>query len=97
VQAILAARIDRLAPEDKRILQTAAVVGKDVPLVLLQTISDEREGPLRTALARMQRAEFLYETQLFPELEYAFRQALTHEVAYRSLLQERRRELHIAL
>jgi class 3 adenylate cyclase/tetratricopeptide (TPR) repeat protein len=96
-QAILAARIDRLAPEDKRRLQAAAVVGKDVLFVLLQAISDESEDDLRAGIARLQAAEYLYETRLFPELEYTFKHALTHEVAYASLLHERRRALHARL
>jgi class 3 adenylate cyclase/tetratricopeptide (TPR) repeat protein len=94
VQAILAARIDRLAPEDKRLLQTASVVGKDVPVTLLRAIAELPDGALREGLARLQVAEFLYETRLFPDLEYTFKHALTHEVAYGSLLQERRRALH---
>jgi class 3 adenylate cyclase/tetratricopeptide (TPR) repeat protein len=94
VQAVLAARIDRLAPEDKRLLQAAAVIGKDVPFVLLQAIAELREDPLRQGLARLQAAEFLYETNLFPELEYTFKHALTHEVAYGGQLQDRRRALH---
>jgi class 3 adenylate cyclase/predicted ATPase len=94
VQALLAARIDRLAPEDKRLLQAAAVIGKDVPYLLLQAIADLPEDALRESLARLQAAEFLYETRLFPELEYTFKHALTHEVAYGSLLGERRRPLH---
>ncbi len=94
VQAILAARIDRLAPEDKRLLQAAAVIGKDVPFALLQAIADGRRTTLRAELAHLQAAEFLYETRLFPDLEYTFKHALTHEVAYGSLLQERRRALH---
>ena len=93
-QAILAARIDRLAPQDKRLLQAAAVVGKDVPFVLLQAIAEEPENQLRAGLAQLQTAEFLYEAQLFPELEYTFKHALTHEVAYRGLLHDRRRALH---
>jgi predicted ATPase len=93
-QAILAARIDRLAPEDKRLLQAAAVVGKDVPFVLLQAIADETEEQLHAGLARLQAAEFLYEARLFPEVEYTFKHALTHEVAYGSLLQSRRCTLH---
>jgi tetratricopeptide (TPR) repeat protein len=93
-QAILAARIDRLPLEDKRLVQTAAVIGKDVPFALLQTIADVPEEHLRRGLSRLQAAEFLYERSLFPDLEYTFKHALTHEVAYGSLLQERRRELH---
>ncbi len=94
VQAILAARIDRLPPEDKTLLQTAAVIGKDVPFALLQAISEMPEEALRDGLGRLQAAEFLYETALFPELEYTFKHALTQEVAYGGLLQERRRALH---
>ena len=85
-QAILAARIDRLAPGDKRLLQAAAVVGKDVPFALLQAIAEEPEESVRQWLARLQAAEFLYEARLFPELEYTFKHALTHEVTYGGLL-----------
>jgi class 3 adenylate cyclase/ribosomal protein L40E len=94
VQAILAARIDRLSPEDKRLLQAAAVIGKDVPYPLLQAIADLLEDQLHQGLSDLQAAEFLYETSLFPDLEYTFKHALTHEVAYGSVLQERRRILH---
>ena len=94
VQAVLAARLDRLPPEDKRLLQTAATIGTDVPLPVLQAIAELSEAELHRGLARLQAAEFLYETRLFPEREYTFKHALTHEVAYGSLLQERRRGLH---
>ncbi|MGQ0549997.1 MAG: ATP-binding protein, partial [Armatimonadota bacterium] len=94
IQAVLAARIDRLSPDDKKILQTAAVIGKDVPLRLLQAVAESPEDALRTSLTRLQVAEFLYEIALFPELEYTFKHALTLEVAYTSLLHERRRSLH---
>jgi class 3 adenylate cyclase/tetratricopeptide (TPR) repeat protein len=94
VQAILAARIDRLPPEDKRLLQSAAVIGHAVPFTLLQAIAEENDEQLRRRLARLQAAEFLYETTLFPDLEYTFRHALTLEVAYQSLLRERRCALH---
>jgi len=93
-QAILAARIDRLAPEDKRLLQAAAVVGKDVPFALLQAIAEGPEDSIRQSLTRLQAAEFLYEVRLFPELEYTFKHALTHEVTYGVLLNDRRRSLH---
>ena len=95
VQAVLAARIDRLPAEEKRLLQTAAVIGHDVPLHLLQAIAELPEDAIHRGLTRLQTAEFLYETRLFPELEYTFKHALTHEVAYSSLLQERRRALHV--
>ena len=94
VQAVLAARIDRLPSEEKHVLQTAAVIGTDVPLPLLQAIVELDEAALHGGLAHLQAAEFLYETRLFPEREYTFKHALTHEVAYGSLLQERRRGLH---
>jgi class 3 adenylate cyclase/tetratricopeptide (TPR) repeat protein len=94
VHAVLAARIDRLPAEEKRLLQTAAVIGTEVPFSLLQTIAELPEEALHRGLAHLQAAEFLYETRLFPEREYTFKHALTHEVAYSSLLQERRRVLH---
>jgi predicted ATPase len=93
-QAILAARIDRLAPEDKRLLQAASVLGKDVPFTLLQAIVEGPEETLRRGLSNLQAAEFLYEARLFPDLEYTFKHALTHDVAYGSLLHERRRTFH---
>jgi len=94
VQAVLAARIDRLSPEAKRLVQTAAVIGTEVSYPLLAAIADLPDTELHRHLAHLQAAEFLYETRLFPELEYTFKHALTHEVAYSSLLQERRRALH---
>ncbi len=94
VQGVLAARIDRVSAAHKRLLQTAAVVGKDVPFALLQAVVEEPEDRLNAGLAALQRAEFLYETRLFPEREFSFKHALTHEVAYGSLLSEGRRGLH---
>jgi predicted ATPase/class 3 adenylate cyclase len=97
VQAILAARIDRLPPEAKGLLQTAAVIGPDVPVTLLQALVERPEPAVRQALASLQAAEFLYETRLFPEVEYTFKHALTQEVAYGTLLHERSRALHTRL
>jgi tetratricopeptide (TPR) repeat protein len=97
VQTILAARIDRLPPEEKRLLQAAAVIGKDVPYALLASIAEQPEEALRRGLGHLQEAEFLYETQLFPDLEHTFKHALTHDVAYAGLLGERRRDLHAAV
>jgi len=94
VQAVLAARIDRLPPGDKRLLQTAAVIGTEVPLALLQTVAELPAEALRRGLTHLQDAEFLYEARLFPELVYTFKHALTQEVAYGSLLHEQRRGLH---
>ena len=97
VQAVLTARIDRLPPEEKRLLQTAAVIGTEVPLALLQALAEGTDEALRVGLAHLQAAEFLYETRLFPDLAYTFKHALTHDVAYGSLLQERRRTLHAGI
>ena len=94
VQAMLAARIDRLPSDEKRLLQSASVIGKDVPLITLEAIAEMPEGELNQGLARLQAAEFIYETSIFPDREYTFKHALTHEVTYNSLLQERRREVH---
>jgi class 3 adenylate cyclase/tetratricopeptide (TPR) repeat protein len=94
VQAVLASRIDRLDPEDKRLLQAASVIGKDVPFALLDAIAELPEETLRTGLLRLQSAEFIYETTLFPALEYTFKHALTHDVAYGSLVTGRRKVLH---
>jgi class 3 adenylate cyclase/tetratricopeptide (TPR) repeat protein len=93
VQAVLAARIDRLSPGDKTLLQTASVIGKDVPFALLQAIAEPADSELHAALGRLQAAELLYEARIFPDLEYTFKHALTHDVAYGSLLQDRRRTL----
>jgi class 3 adenylate cyclase/tetratricopeptide (TPR) repeat protein len=94
VQAVLAARIDRLPAEDKHLLQTAAVIGRQFPLALLQAVAEQPENRLRQGLAHLQAAEFWYDLGLFPDVQYAFAHTLTHEVAYSSLLQERRRALH---
>jgi class 3 adenylate cyclase/tetratricopeptide (TPR) repeat protein len=96
-QAILASRIDRLSPEDKRLLQAASAIGKDVPFTLLRAVAEVPEEPLRRGLSHLQAAEFLYEARLFPDLEYTFKHALIHEVTYGSLLQERRHLLHAAI
>jgi class 3 adenylate cyclase/tetratricopeptide (TPR) repeat protein len=94
VQVILAARIDRLPAEDKQLLQTASVIGKDVPFVLLHAVSGAAEDAVHRGLTRLKAAEFMYESRPFPDPAYTFKHALTHEVAYGSLLQERRRALH---
>jgi tetratricopeptide (TPR) repeat protein len=94
VHMVLAARLDRLSVEGKRLLQIAAVIGRDVPFSLLQAIAERPAEALRQDLAQLQRSEFLYERGLFPELAYTFKHALTHEVAYGSLQPEQRRALH---
>jgi class 3 adenylate cyclase/tetratricopeptide (TPR) repeat protein len=94
VQAILTARIDRLPPEEKHLLQTAAVIGEEVPCVLLEAVADEPDETLHRGLKHLQAAEFLYEARLFPDLAYTFKHGLTYQVAYASLLHDRRRGLH---
>ena len=94
VKALLAARIDRLNAEEKAVLQAASVVGTDVPFEVLRAIADIPPDQLRRCLAQLQAAEFLYEIKIFPDLEYTFKHALTHEVAYGSLVGDRRRALH---
>jgi class 3 adenylate cyclase/tetratricopeptide (TPR) repeat protein len=97
IEAVLAARLDRLPPEEKRLMQIAAVIGPEVPVPLLQTIAELSEEALQRGLALLQATEYLYEIRLFPEPVYTFKHALTHEVAYGSLLQERRRVLHACI
>jgi predicted ATPase/class 3 adenylate cyclase len=94
VQAVLAARIDRLPPDAKRLLQTAAVIGTEVPRPVLQAVAALPEAALHTALTQLQAAEFLYETRLFPELVHTFKHALTQQVAYQSLLTSTRQQVH---
>jgi class 3 adenylate cyclase/tetratricopeptide (TPR) repeat protein/ribosomal protein L40E len=94
VQAVLAARIDRLPMEEKRLLQSASVIGEDIPFRILSSVADLSEGELRRGLVHLQAAEFLYEAKLFPDLEYTFKHGLTCQVAYSSLIQDRRRALH---
>jgi class 3 adenylate cyclase/tetratricopeptide (TPR) repeat protein len=94
VHAVLAARIDRLTPDQKRLLQQAAVIGKDVPFLLLQAMAGLPEQDLRAHLHELRTAEYLYESRLFPELEYTFKHSLTREVAYSNLLREQARVLH---
>ncbi|HEX2521111.1 MAG TPA: adenylate/guanylate cyclase domain-containing protein, partial [Terriglobia bacterium] len=97
VQAVLAARIDRLPAEEKRLLQSASVIGENVPFTLLQAVVEMSEEELRRGLTNLQAAEFLYEASFFPELEYTFKHGLTYQVAYNSLLHERRRAQHAQL
>jgi class 3 adenylate cyclase/tetratricopeptide (TPR) repeat protein len=94
VQAVLASRIDRLPAEEKRLLQSASVIGKEVQFRLLAAIADLPEGALISALARLRATDFLYDVGLFPDREYTFKHALTHEVAYGGLLRDQKRMLH---
>ena len=94
VQNVVADRIDRLSIAEKHLLQTAAVIGVIVPLPLLRAVAGLPEDELQGQLAHLQAAEFLYESNLFPQLEYKFKHALTNEVAYGALLHERKTSLH---
>ena len=94
VRAVLAARIDALPGVEKRLLQAAAVIGREVPLTLLQAISGLQERALGELLDRLQAVEFVFPTQTFPDVRYAFKHALTLDVAYGGMLRERRREMH---
>ena len=93
VQAVLAARIDRLAEPEKRALEAAAVIGKEVSEPLLRRVCDET-GELAAHLATLVRKELLFEQALYPEIVYAFKHPLTHEVAYRGQLTARRARVH---
>jgi tetratricopeptide (TPR) repeat protein len=94
VHALLAARIDRLPAEEKRWLQAAAVIGKQVPVALLRELAGASESDLRQGLTHLHTAGFFEEDDQFSDRLCNFRHALTHEVAYATLLQPRRRELH---
>jgi class 3 adenylate cyclase/predicted ATPase len=94
VQGVLAARIDRLAPEEKALLQQLSVIGREFPVSLIRQVIAQPEDELHRLLASLQRKEFLYEQPAFPEVEYIFKHALTQEVAYGTVLQERRKALH---
>jgi class 3 adenylate cyclase/tetratricopeptide (TPR) repeat protein len=96
VQNVVAGRIDRLALEEKHVLQIAAVIGITVPFGLLRTVTETEipEAALLQDLSVLRASEFLYESSLFPELEYTFRHALINEVAYGELLHDRRVGLH---
>jgi len=94
VQGVLAARIDRLPEEEKELLQTLSVIGKQLPFGLLLRVAEGGEEALRGRLSRLQAGEFIYEQPAFPEPEYTFKHGLTQQVAYESLLLERRERLH---
>ena len=93
IEGIIAARMDRLEDEIKRTMQVASVIGQDFPFRILEQIIEMRRE-LKSYLLSLQGLEFIYEKSLFPELEYVFKHALTREVAYNSVLQQRRKEIH---
>jgi len=94
VEEVLGGRIERLATDERRLLEVAAVVGKDVSFQVVHAVSGLPEDALARALDRLTSAEFLYETSVGPETEYTFKHTLTHEVAYARLVGEARRTLH---
>ena len=94
MQGVLAARIDRLAAEEKDLLHQLAVIGRQFPLSLVRQVIPQPEEELYRLLASLQRKEFLYEQPAFPEPDYIFKHALTQEVAYGTVLHERRKALH---
>src|SRR5712691_12231480 len=94
VQAVLLARIDRLPATAKRLLQMAAVIGKDVTLPLLQAVTEVSEEAMHRDLDHLQAAEFLYETYAPTALVYTFKHVLTQEVAYQSLVRRARQQRH---
>ncbi|MGH7960843.1 MAG: AAA family ATPase [Candidatus Binatia bacterium] len=94
VQGVLAARIDRLAADEKALLQQLAVIGREFPVSLIRQVITQPEDELYRLLASLQRKEFLYEQPAFPEVEYLFKHALTQDVAYDTVLHERRKVLH---
>ncbi len=97
VKSILASRIDRLPEREKRLLQTASVIGKDFPETLLAEIAGLSTDELKSAIANLRRAEFIYDLSLYPSVEYAFKHPLTQEVALATLLTERKRKIHRTL
>jgi len=94
VQAVLAARIDRLSRQDKSYLQAGAAIGADVPVALLQVVSNTPSEEVLRGLADLEAADFLRTSALVPDLAYSFRHAITQDVAYSTLLKEQRRALH---
>jgi len=94
VQAVLASRIDRLPPDQKELLQTLAVIGKEFPLRLVREISGKPDEELQRLLSGLQMSEFIYEQPAVSDVAYVFKHALSQQVASGSALQERRRVLH---
>jgi tetratricopeptide (TPR) repeat protein len=94
VQAVLAARVDRLQEREKQVLQTAAVIGRQFTEPILRRVVELSETDLARTLKKLAAAEFVFEQVLYPQAEYIFKHALTQEVAYNSLLIERRQTLH---
>src|SRR5262249_28337709 len=94
VQAVLASRMDRLSAEEKELLQTLAVVGREFSLRLVQHVTRKPQDELERMLSRLQAGEFIYEQPPLGDVAYTFKHALTQEVSYNSVLLERRKALH---
>jgi predicted ATPase/class 3 adenylate cyclase len=94
VKGILAARIDRLSLQEKDLLQTLSIIGKEFPLGLIQRVVERGENELMPMMSALQTGEFVFEQPAFPDVEYVFKHALTQEVAYDSVLSERRKLIH---
>ena len=97
VEAVLAARIDRLTPQAKAVLHAAAVIGKEFAEAVLARVVELDRAELEDALRDLVAGEFVYEQELYPDALYAFKHPLTQEVAYRSQLAERRAPVHAAV
>ncbi|HEU4978201.1 MAG TPA: adenylate/guanylate cyclase domain-containing protein [Solirubrobacteraceae bacterium] len=97
VQAVLSARIDRLAESEKAVLQAAAVIGKEFSEPVLARVVALERPALEAALRALVAGEFVFEQELYPEAIYAFTHPLTQEVAYGSQLGERRAAVHAAV
>jgi tetratricopeptide (TPR) repeat protein len=97
VEEVVATRMDRLPEEEKRLLQVASVVGKDIPLPVLARVAGLTTESLAPLLHSLQASEFLYEQGHSSEAEYTFRHALTHEVAYATLLGSERQTIHVQI
>ena len=93
IQGIIAARLDRLDDRLKYTMQVASVIGREFTFRILQAITGTHDE-IKSCLHHLQGLELIYEKSLFPDLEYTFKHALTQEVAYNSLLQKRRKEIH---
>ena len=94
VQSVIAARIDRLSSKRKALLQMASVIGSDIPLTLLRDVVDLAGLELQKLLVELQAAHFLYESSNATSVQWKFRHALVHEVAYGGLIAARRQMLH---
>src|SRR4029453_10797506 len=97
IHAVLTARMDRLSPVAKRVLQTAAIIGKEVPFSLLATITRLSPASLSQSLAQLQAAELLHEISLVPESVYAFKHIFIQETSYHAVLENTRRQQHLQI